>query len=349
MKENRSMSEISCPEDDEGPPINYNRFEGILIVLTLVILMIVTLIGNFLVIQSVLTFRHLKTRTNYFVLSLGVADCFVALCVMPFGAYNIYMNLAWHLGSLMCHISICLDVMLTTTSILHLSCLAMDRYFAICSPFFYHERVSKRIVYLLIILCWTVPTVISWLPIMNGWNEIGISDIIACKSPPDGRACIFLVNKVYAIMCSLIAFYLPTIFMICVNYRIYQEAKKQAQQIQSLELTILGNRKEKKTFCQERKAAKTLSIIMGVFCCCWFPFFFFNILDPFIGYQIPFTLWQMALWLGYGNSAINPFLYYFFNRAFKKALTRLVLNYLGRKASDSYDNFTTAQSMVSLD
>ena len=347
VRTNRTDAVINCPEADEGPPINYNHFEGGTIVLILVLVMILTLIGNSLVIQSVMTFRQLKTRTNYFVLSLGVADCFVAILVMPFGAYQLYSNLRWELGSIMCRIATCLDVMLTTTSILHLSCLAMDRYFAICSPFFYHEKVNKKTVYCLIAGCWIVPMVMSWIPIMNGWNEAGIHDVITCKMPPDGKACIFLVNRAYAVLCSLIAFYVPTVFMLLVNLRIYKEARKQAQQIRSLELTTIGDKKRQKKFRQERKAAKTLSIIMGAFCICWCPFFVCNVIDPFIGYRIPFSVWQLALWLGYCNSTINPFLYYFFNLAFRKAFTKLLLCYRCRGINDNNDNYLTAISMVS--
>ena len=347
VKMNRSETVINCPEDDEGPPINYNQLEGGGIVLILVIVMVITLIGNSLVIQSVLTFRQLKTRTNYFVLSLGVADCFVAVLVMPFGAYNLYSNLRWELGSIMCRIAICLDVMLTTTSILHLSCLAMDRYFAICNPFFYHDRVTKKTVYCLIAGCWIVPMIISWIPIMNGWNEVGIGDIITCKTPPDGKACVFLVNRAYAILCSLIAFYVPTVFMILVNLRIYREARKQVQQIRSLEVASLRDKKRQKKFRQESKAAKTLSIIMGAFCVCWCPFFVCNILDPFIGYKIPFSIWQLAIWGGYCNSLLNPFLYYFFNLAFRKAFTKLLCCYKCRGINDSNSNYLTAVSMVS--
>ena len=351
---------------EEGPPINYGLTERLIILLVLVFLMALTAAGNCLVVCSIMLYRQMRTRTNFFVLSLGVADTLVALLVMPFGAYQLFTNTKWELTTHVCLIATCMDVMMTTTSILHLSCLAMDRYFAICNPFFYHERMNKKVTICLIISCWIVPSFMSWLPLSVGWNETGIEDIVACRTPPDGKTCNFMVNIPYALVCSVIAFYIPCAFMIVVNTRIYKEARKQAKAIRSLDIykrqhnhqnhntTPSKNghhhRKDyrnKRNMRHERKAAKTLTIIMGAFCVCWCPFFIFNVLDPIIGYLIPFHVWQLALWLGYINSTLNPFLYYFFNRHFRRAFNKILRCYRCRGRSDSSDMIVTAASQVS--
>ena len=55
--------------------------------LSIVVLPLLTALGNVLVILSVTQEKVLQTSTNYLIVSLAVADLFVALFVMPWGIY----------------------------------------------------------------------------------------------------------------------------------------------------------------------------------------------------------------------------------------------------------------------
>lgn len=281
---------------------------------------ILTAVGNALIVIAVFTHKRLQTITNAFVVSLAVADLMVAILVMPFGIYQQYTDKRWELGATLCLVTTSLDVMLTTTSILHLSCLAIDRYLAICRPFL-HERINNYIIGGMLAACWIIPVFISFIPIMQGWNLLGIEDIHDCLFPKNEHVCGFIVNLPFSIICSIIAFYIPAVFLILSNIKIFKTARMQAQHIHSLEVHL--HKHKKKKLKRETKAAKTIGIIMGCFCVCWFPFFILNIIDPIIGYKIPYEVFTTAIWLGYVNSMLNPFLYYNFNRAYKTAFKRL--------------------------
>lgn len=61
--------------------------------LILVIVPCLTLFGNVLVILAVMRERTLQTVTNYFIVSLAVADLLVAVLVMPFAVYVLVSQL----------------------------------------------------------------------------------------------------------------------------------------------------------------------------------------------------------------------------------------------------------------
>ena len=46
-----------------------------------------TIFGNVLVVLSVVKFKSLQCAINYFILGLAIADCLVAVAVMPFAVY----------------------------------------------------------------------------------------------------------------------------------------------------------------------------------------------------------------------------------------------------------------------
>ncbi len=75
---------------------------------------------------------------------------------------------------------------------------------------------------------------------------------------------------------------------------------------------------------KEKKAAKTVGIIVGGFILCWFPFFTVYLIGAFCETCTPPLAFSVFFWLGYCNSALNPCIYALFSRDFRYAFKRLV-------------------------
>ncbi|KAG7299138.1 hypothetical protein JYU34_017661 [Plutella xylostella] len=83
--------------------------------------------------------------------------------------------------------------------------------------------------------------------------------------------------------------------------------------------------KQRISLTRERRAARTLGIIMGVFVVCWLPFFVIYLVIPFCASCcLSNKFINFITWLGYVNSALNPLIYTIFNMDFRRAFKKLL-------------------------
>lgn len=92
-----------------------------------------------MIIIAFLTTPKLKTKTNYFIFSLAVADLLVGLFSVPLWIYFIVtfdfkndLYKYYQLG----------DIVSGVSSILHLTCISIERCYAIVAPL-KHRKISK--------------------------------------------------------------------------------------------------------------------------------------------------------------------------------------------------------------
>ncbi len=60
--------------------------------------------------------------------------------------------------------------------------------------------------------------------------------------------------------------------------------------------------------------------MIGIFLICWLPFFIWMPLTSLLELPTPPMLYTAILWIGYGNSVVNPFVYGFFSREFRSVI-----------------------------
>ncbi|XP_067206269.1 dopamine D2-like receptor isoform X1 [Linepithema humile] len=197
--------------------------------LILVIVPCLTLFGNVLVILAVVKERALQTVTNYFIVSLAVADLLVAVLVMPFAVY-VLVNGSWSLPGFVCDFYIAMDVTCSTSSIFNLVAISIDRYIAVTQPIKYARHKNNRRVWLTILLVWVISAAIG-SPIVLGLNNT--SDRI-----PD--QCLFY-NTDFIIYSSLSSFYIPCIIMVFLYYNIFKALRNRAKRARASRKPNLGD------------------------------------------------------------------------------------------------------------
>lgn len=196
------------------------------------------ILGNALVIISVHRHRKLRVITNYFVVSLAMADMLVALCAMTFNASVELTGGRWLFGYFMCDVYNSLDVYFSTASILHLCCISVDRYYAIVRPLEYPITMTHRTVSFMLTNVWMLPAIISFTPIFLGWYTTSGHKKFRAEHPD---VCAFVVNQYYAVISSSISFWIPGIVMVTMYCRIYKEAVRQRKALSRTSSNIILN------------------------------------------------------------------------------------------------------------
>ncbi|XP_069743141.1 trace amine-associated receptor 1-like [Narcine bancroftii] len=299
---------------------------------------LVTVFGNMLVIISIAHFKQLHTPTNYLVLSLAIADFLLGCLVMPYSLIRSIEN-CWYLGDLFCKLQASFDFMLCAASIFHLCFISVDRYIAVCDPLKYKIRINHHTILIMILISWILSAFVGFGMICLELNLIEIKDFYYKKIFCNG-GCTLVMGKLCSVIYSIVSFYVPGFIMLCIYTKIYFVATKQARAINDItrQIQFVKEKKIMVSHTSERKAAKTLGIVMGVFLICWTPYFTCNFVDPFIEHSTPALTFDSFFWLGYLNSAFNPVIYTFFYSWFRKAL-KIIL---------TFKIFTTDSSRINL-
>ncbi|XP_071569010.1 octopamine receptor beta-1R-like [Temnothorax nylanderi] len=202
-------------------------------------IIVTALLGNALVIASVQRHRKLRVPTNRYVVSLAMADLLVAVCAMTFNASVELSGGKWLLGSIMCDVWNSMDVYFSTASILHLCCISVDRYYAIVRPLEYPAIMRTVTVTAMLSSAWTLPALISFIPIFMGWYTTQQHLDFRRKNP---QICMFVVNLPYAVISSCVSFWIPGVVMIIMYCKIYKEAIRQRAALsRASSSTVLNN------------------------------------------------------------------------------------------------------------
>ncbi|NWX04188.1 5HT6R protein, partial [Caloenas nicobarica] len=303
-------------------------------------IILLTAVGNFLLILLIVTQRSLRNTSNYFLVSLFMSDLMVGLVVMPPAMLNQLYG-RWVLHGDFCSLWSSFDVMCCSASILNLCIISLDRYLLIISPLKYKLRMTSCRALGLILATWTLAALASFLPIKMGWHKLEFE----VRSPNvtsrgDEDQCRLLVSLPYALVASCLTFFLPSAAISFTYCRILLAARKQAVQVASLTSNVatataaettpqvprppagsetrrFANKHSKKAL----KASLTLGILLGMFFVAWLPFFVTNVTQAVCG-CVPASFFDVLTWLGYCNSTMNPIIYPLFMRDFKRAMGR---------------------------
>ncbi|XP_034966560.1 trace amine-associated receptor 2 [Zootoca vivipara] len=335
---NSSVAAIDCSGFGNGSCLENLRPAGVrgAMYISLSGLIVVTVLGNLAIIVSISHFKQLHSPTNFLILSMAVTDFLLGFLIMPYSMIRSIEN-CWYFGITFCKVHYSFDLMLCLVSIFHLCSIAVDRFCAICYPLHYSLKMTIPTIRQLIVVCWSVPASFAFGVVFSEAYASGIEGyeiVVACST-----SCPVMFNKLWGVVLFSFGFFIPSSVMIGIYAKIFQVSKKHLRVMKSRSENVGDEKHNQVSKSKDRKAAKTLSIVMGVFLLCWLPCFFAILIDPFIGFSTPEVLFDALTWFGYINSTCNPLIYGFFYPWFQKALRYILIGNIFRSPSRTANLF----------
>lgn len=303
---NRSFTFDETTEDEWHPP-NVDLTAALLTGITLCCIIFMTISGNVLVLVAVFVNSHLRSTTNYFIVNLAIADLLLGITVLPFSACLEVFGY-WPFGYIFCDIWAATDVLWCTASIMTLCVISLDRYIGVTRPLQHSTILSEKRAFYIIILVWILACVISIAPLI-GWKEPPSDNPLICGVNKQIGYVLFSSAGSFYIPLLIIIFVYFRIYRAALEHSKFLTTgikKTKIDEAQEVTLRIHMGRNSNSgqgvyqsssssehsegsgrksgqrmtlarkiaKFKREKKAAKTLGIVVGVFILCWFPFFF---------------------------------------------------------------------------
>ena len=116
----------------------------------------------------------------------------------------------------------------------------------------------------------------------------------------------------YMLFIALSSFFLPLFIMIVMYVKIYLVARKQVLLLRRV-----------RSYARDVKVAKKIALLIGLFFICGGPFFAIILCFAYDqSCPVPSSLFNVIKWMEYTSSCLNPVIYTFLNRCYRRAFRK---------------------------
>ncbi|XP_046739072.1 RYamide receptor-like [Diprion similis] len=317
---------------------NLNSETNYLLITLYVPVIVLAVTANILVIVVVLKYHYMRSVTNYFLVNLSVADLLVTTICMPI-AVSQAVTMIWVYGEIMCKLFFYLQGVAVAASVFTITAMSIDRYLAIRSPIAFRRVFNRRSTILVIAALWLVALSI-FAPVLRAVTLSPMSELdnitIAGQriEHPTFYVCsedfkpLGIHTHIFGAACFVLVYAIPG-FIVILAYSMMGRtlcARKPPFDCDSIE----GSASSQQGFRlvrERRRVAWILLLLAVLFALCWLPY---NVLRLLMdlgalggGRNISDVL-SYCLFLGHANSALNPIVYCFMTRNFRRSVSEIL-------------------------
>ncbi|XP_035825968.1 QRFP-like peptide receptor [Aplysia californica] len=185
--------------------------------------LVLGLTGNLLVIISVAKYRRMHNVTNIFLLSLASADLLLVTACVPV-KFARFFSFTWQLGKVLCKGVHYLQNLTIICSVLNLTGLSLERYYAILHPMRAKCTCTVTLARRCVLLVWALSAVMA-SPILVGQRHLLVGEI------RKGYWCLEdwefpVLARVYSLYMLVLVFLLPLVLMTTAYFSICRRLRE---------------------------------------------------------------------------------------------------------------------------
>lgn len=331
------------------------------------IIFILSVVGNGLVILTLVQNQRMRTVTNVFLLNLSVSDLLLAVLCMPFTIIPQLMR-NFIFGEFMCVTIRYFQAVSVGVSCFTLVTISLERYFAIVEPLRSRRWQTRSHSYKCIMGIWLLAFVLM-IPIAASQEviQIGNSNRYACREiwPKNLQE----VEIAYSVSLCAILFVIPLFIMALAYGRIayglwidisqqvidntesiqYKLSKEEGLGSQTTPLREGHHQKNggdhvslrhsnlHHCVASRRRVIRMLFVIVMEYFVCWTPLYIcstWKIIHYLsIHERVSNLAWSLMLLLAYVSSFVHPVTYCFMNKNFRKGFVSVFKCFLKKRLS----------------
>lgn len=273
------------------------------------VLVVLTLVGNSLVLACIRKINEMKSVTGMFLANLAISDLGVGMICLPIAiAASVDETLLTRRS--ICNMDGFSLVLFFITSIQTLCAIGVQKYIAVVYAM--RVTITRKRALLIIASIWILSIVLASGPLL-GWSRyVYILGRHQCSTPaPDDS-----LTLSHMLMLLSFGYIIPVFTMLFCYSRLYCTTRSH---LRRLRVTAIAD----SVTMTESDLINTLVLVLLTFILCWLPFV------VYISYgitkrPIPYYLPTIAFLFGYGNSTLNPIIYGIRHKSFRNAFREII-------------------------
>ena len=319
-----------------------------LFIVLLAILILLSMLGNLLVIFSAAFNKKLRKYTHFLIMNLAASDLLISsfslsLRLLRLMASHQILYFYYLSSELFCRYTMCLTISLFGVSNFNLLLLTIDRYFAVNHALYYKLVFKRHHMYLLILTSWSTAFAIGMLPIM-------VKNIRRVDSKThNDLICTYasVTNQNYTTFVILFTFFVPLFVMIALYMKIVKKVRNTHMAYEfsnsrhphirtSLTPAVLKRR--------ERRMSMGILTLLGAHTILLAPISVLDLIQIFGHISIPSLVVEIFLLLTYTNPVVNAPIYAAASKDYYQTFIQLLCCFgFWKRVPRSCNKFTTAR------